>query len=226
MFVRDLQNNITELVSPRINGQGTIGDGFILRVGISGSGRFVAFEGFDPDIVVNDTNGQSDVFLFDRLFETMVRVSETGGSGQLDAPSRFEDINQAGDVVVFTTAAAALPGDTNGVTDVYLKTVSTGNVNRASIMAAAGQAAQANGPSGRARISSNGQLILFESLATNLVAGDTNDVQDVFLHTRGALLSTSRVNLGAGGVQANRQSAAVGVSFDGSVITFSPTPPT
>ena len=126
VFVRDLVNNTTELISVRTDGQGTIGDGFINRVGISGDGRFVAFQGFDPNLVANDTNGATDVFLRDRQLQTTTRVSVDNGGGQLNRPSTFEDLSQSGQSVVFSTAAAAIPDDTNDVTDVYVNVLPTG----------------------------------------------------------------------------------------------------
>ena len=45
--------------------------------------------------------------------------------------------------------------------------------------------AQGNQPSDGAAISANGRWIVFSSLASNLVSGDTNGVWDVFYHDRG-----------------------------------------
>src|SRR5215510_9179361 len=72
--------------------------------------------------------------------------------------------------------------------------------------------AQGNGPSGAPSISANGRFVVFASTATNLVAGDTNGVSDIFLrdrdpdadgvfHEAGAV-STTRISAGPGAAQA------------------------
>src|SRR4029079_602267 len=81
---------------------------------------------------------------------------------------------------------------------------------------------QANGASSNARISADGRFVVFTSLASNLVAGDTNGVADVFERAL-ATGRTTRVSTSAGGVQGNDASggAASGISADGGAISFS-----
>lgn len=79
---------------------------------------------------------------------------------------------------------------------------------------------QANGSSYGSAISTNGRYVVFASNATNLVPGDTNGSQDIFLRDRKAG-TTSRVTLGSGGRQANGGSFAGMVSADGRLVAFS-----
>ena len=83
-------------------------------------------------------------------------------------------------------------------------------------------AGQANGASSNARISADGRFVVFTSLASNLVAGDTNGVADVFERDL-ATGQTTRVSVSAGGVQGTDASggAASGISADGGTISFS-----
>src|SRR4029077_12403300 len=110
-------------------------------------------------------------------------------------------------------------GDTNGVRDVFVRDLVTGTTTRVSVGAGG---AQANGASSNARISADGRFVVFTSLASNLVAGDTNGVADVFERDL-ANGQTTRVSVSAGGVQGNDTSggAASGVSADGGTISFS-----
>ena len=70
-----------------------------------------------------------------------------------------------------------------------------------------------------ADVSDNGRYVAFTSTATNLVTGDTNGVQDIFVHDR-QTGSTTRVSVGPSGVQANGASAGQSISGDGRFVSF------
>src|SRR5262249_39141873 len=78
---------------------------------------------------------------------------------------------------------------------------------------------QGNKLSSEPTISSDGRYVCFYSDATNLVAGDTNLVRDVFVRDR-QLNTTTRVNLSTGGAQANAKSETVAISGDGNFVAF------
>jgi hypothetical protein len=78
---------------------------------------------------------------------------------------------------------------------------------------------EANGASGPPAISLNGRVIAFVSGASNLVADDTNDAVDVFVHDT-ATGETTRVSVASGGGQANGGSGAVAVSGNGRFVIF------
>jgi Tol biopolymer transport system component len=79
-------------------------------------------------------------------------------------------------------------------------------------------------------ISSDGRYVAFESLSTNLVAGDTNGKVDIFVHDRDADgngaydepggISTVRVSVDLDGVEGNDNSNAPSISADGKSVTF------
>ncbi|HSP55182.1 MAG TPA: thrombospondin type 3 repeat-containing protein [Dehalococcoidia bacterium] len=79
---------------------------------------------------------------------------------------------------------------------------------------------EANGPSHLSSISNDGRYVAFESDATNLVLGDTNGVQDVFVHDR-LTGATERVSVGSSGGEANGASFHPDISGDGTVVAFS-----
>ena len=64
-----------------------------------------------------------------------------------------------------------------------------------------------------------GRLIAFWSFATNLVAGDTNGLTDVFVHDS-QIDQTRRVSVGRGGAQSNGDSSGVSISADGRFVAF------
>jgi hypothetical protein len=69
-------------------------------------------------------------------------------------------------------------------------------------------------------MSANGRLIAFASSATNLVAGDTNGMRDVFVRNV-ATGTTTRVDVGPGNAQANGDSfGPLAMSGDGRFVAF------
>lgn len=102
--------------------------------------------------------------------------SGTAGNG----PSQFPSVSGDGGYVVFHSDATDLAAaDANGVTDVFRKTVSSGNVGHASRPTGNGPPV-ADGPSLFPVVSYDGRWVSFESDATNLVGGDGNAERDVF----------------------------------------------
>src|SRR3954449_12360675 len=104
----------------------------------------------------------------------------------------------------------------NGKTDVFVRDMQAGTTVLVSVDS---RGRPANRDSSGAGISADGRYITFVSRATNLVAGDTNGEQDVFLRDRTAG-TTERVNVGAGGEQANGTNLGGFLSADGSVVAF------
>jgi Tol biopolymer transport system component len=93
---------------------------------------------------------------------------------------------------------------------------SAGSTTRVSVDSAG---RQANGPSSVAAISANGRFVAFESDATNLVAGDTNGLTDIFVHDLVAR-TTTRVSVDSLGRQANGPSFNPSISSDGRFVAF------
>ena len=73
---------------------------------------------------------------------------------------------------------------------------------------------QGDGGSSEPALSADGRYVAFGSDASNLVAGDTNGVRDVFVRDLQAGV-TRRVSTGTGGRPANGESFFPSVSADG-----------
>jgi len=167
---------------------------------VSDDGQFVVFTSHATNLVASDTNSRGDVFFYERGASSVTRISVSSAGGQSDGDSYLPDINADGRYVAFSSAATNLvAGDTNAVDDVFVKDRQTGVTERVSV---ATDGLQGNGISYGASISADGRYVLFLSYATNLVAGDTNGVQDLFLRDRVAG-TTERISLGGDGAQAN-----------------------
>lgn len=119
-------------------------------------------------------------------------------------------------VAVSSNASNLAPGDTNEVWDVFVHDRATGHTERVSV---ATGGVQANDGSHEPAISANGRWVAFSSQADNLVAGDTNEVVDVFLHDR-ETGRTELVSVGLGGAPADGHSDRPAISANGRYVTF------
>jgi archaellum component FlaF (FlaF/FlaG flagellin family) len=161
---------------------------------VSFNGRYVAFVSSADNLVPDDTNGVDDVFLVDTCIESyphtacvpgVIRVSVGNDGSQTTSPASYPAVADDGRYVVFVSEDPTLvAGDTNGVADVFMRDTCRGggvgctpSTVRISVTNAGGQA---NGASGEPAFT--GRYVAFTSLASNLVPGDTNGLQDVFLH--------------------------------------------
>jgi Tol biopolymer transport system component len=139
---------------------------------------------------------------------------------ETDAATGGATVSADGRFVAFSSEAADLvPGDGNGVSDVFVRDLRTGRTTRVSVSSAgvAGDRASTF-PS----LSADGRLVAFRSFADNLVGRDRNGVEDVFVHDRVAG-TTERVSVGTSGQEANGPSLSVNISADGSAVAFSST---
>ena len=124
-----------------------------------------------------------------------------------------------GRFVVFVSNAAGMGGATGAHRQVFWRDRLTG-VTR--LVSATPAGVEGNDDSWAPAISADGLAVVFESYASNLVAGDTNGVRDVFGWSVADTTNTvERLSVGAGGVQANAASFAPSVSGDGRVVAFS-----
>ena len=185
---------------------------------ISADGRYVVFESDATNLVNNDTNNTTDIFLHDRVTGETVRVSVASDGSQANGASYNPAISADGRYIVFESEASNLvSGDTNGKRDIFIHDMNTGETKRVSV---ASDGTQANDDSLYPAISANGRLVAFASYASNLVAGDTNGVEDIFVHDL-RTGKTVRVSVASDGTQANDTSFfAPSLSADGRYVAF------
>jgi hypothetical protein len=136
------------------------------------------------------------------------------GSDPYDNPALDGD----GNIVAFSASVTdVVPGDTNGVDDIFVHNTVTGNTTRVS-MGTAG--IQANGASELPAVSVDGRFVAFTSWADNLAPGDTNNESDIFLRDR-QTGTTTLVSATPGGVPGNNFSRVGQFSANGRYIVFS-----
>ncbi len=221
VFVHDRQTGTTERVSVATGG-GQADDGSASPA-ISADGRFVAFYSNATNLVGGDTNSDYDVFVRDRQTGTTERVSVATGGTQATDSSSFPAISADGRFVTFYSNATNLvSGDTNVAADVFVHDRQAGTTERVSVATGGGQAT--GGDSYDPAISADGRFVAFVSAATNLVSGDSNSNDDMFVHDRGtsgaaplAPLALNATDVGADAFTANwtgQDASATGYRID------------
>ena len=214
VFVHDQQTGETTRVS--VNSYGTQGDGNSGGASISGNGQYIVFESGATNLVSNDTNGKSDIFVHDFLSGQTTRVSEASDGAQGNSNSSLPSISSNGRFIAFSSDATNLVDGENHGGDVFVHDRLTHQTTRVSV---ASDGAFGNGVSDYPDISANGRFISFNSKASNLVSDDTNQQVDVFVHDR-LTGKTIRASVSSDGGQCNSASVYSSISEDGQHIAF------
>jgi hypothetical protein len=171
VFVRDVVNGTNELISKR---DATIvpstGNGVtsISQLAVSSGGRWIAFTSQASDLVTNDFNGDSDVFLWDTVGGTnaLVSVALDGNTGS-GGYSAWPAVSADGRFVAFQSASSNLVvNDNNGASDIFLRDMQSGTTALASL--SIDGVHSGNGDSFSPSISQDGRYLAFLSTATNL----------------------------------------------------------
>jgi hypothetical protein len=216
VFLRDFSTGLTERIS--VDSAGVEGNGISQGGVVSSDGRYVVFDSTSTNLVAGDTNAAQDVFLRDRQSGSTVRVSVDSSGKQAKQSSALATISADGRYVAFFSWATNLvPGDTNGHKDVFVRDVALGTTVRVSVDSSGGEG---DLDSEFSVISLDGRFVAFESEATNLVAGDTNGTNDVFLHDM-VTGATTRLSVDSSGREANGYCNVPSISADGSRVSFS-----
>jgi Tol biopolymer transport system component len=157
------------------------------------------------------------VFVHDRQTGQTARVSVASSGAEGEGASWNAAISADGRYVAFESDARNLvTGDTNGREDVFVRDRQTAQTTRVSVSSTG---AQGTGHSVWPAISADGRYVAFESDARNLVAGDSNNLRDVFVRDRQAG-QTTRVSVASDGTQGDDFSSYAAISADGRYVAF------
>jgi Tol biopolymer transport system component len=223
LYVRDLQLGVTTLVDEDPNGVASA-TSLLTAPRLSADGRFVAFECADANLVANDRNRDNDIFVRDLGGQATELISArhpsvpsatANGLSSLSALSVSSD----GRFISFASEADnVVSHDTNQCRDVFVRDRVAGTNLLVSV--ATNGVHSGEGLSFDAAISADGRYVVFGSSAANLVAGDINNAQDVFVRDlqSGATLL---VSVSTNGVDpGNQNSYLPAISADGRYVLF------
>ncbi|TFV89968.1 fibronectin type III domain-containing protein [Blastococcus sp. CT_GayMR16] len=184
---------LTAAITPVSPAVPALGAGEAGGLTISSDGRYVVV-GTRARLVPADTNTAYELYVLDRTAGTATRIAplSAGATGAADSTNTAAPVISAdGSSIVLTTTASLVAGDTNGLPDVYRRDTATGTWSLVSVPAGGavngstagavlhtGSSVYATSPP--VVMSADGDLVLFYSARTDLVAGDTNGVVDLF----------------------------------------------
>ena len=180
---------------------------------ISGNGLVVGFESMASQLIPQDRNGQTDVFV--QTGGSLFRLSRRISGADARRSSNSIVLSETGRYVVFEsddnlqeTAASA------GFSSAYWVDRQTGTLLQASRTLSGARARV-----GQVSISGNGRYVFFDSNDANIVAGDSNAAQDIFrFDTQTAL--TILVSSSNTGVQGNSSSVNPSADLSGTLVAF------
>jgi len=200
-----------------VNGEGENGNSHSQAPTLSADGRYIAFHSDANNLVPNDNNGFTDIFVYDRRLKQMNRISVSSEGSESDFVSYFPALSANGRYVAFQSDASNfMPEDDNQTTDIFVHDRET---NATQIVSISSKGKQGNSTSSEPVTSADGRYIAFHSYATNLVSKDTNKRVDVFLHDL-ETGETTRVSVKNKNIQAKGASFGAAISTDGSYIAF------
>lgn len=194
---------------------GVEGDALSFNASTNTTGRYIAFSSSATNLVAGDTNGAPDVYVYDRSTATTTRVSNGDSGTEPNSSSIQPFVSGGGRYIVFRSFASNIvANDTNNTWDFFVYDRSSGITTRESVSTTEVESDASNV---RASLSSNGNIVVFSSGATNLVSGDGNGTRDIFIRDR-AKGTTTRVE-GASGEPNGRSQGPV-VSAGGGLVIY------
>ena len=236
-FVQDRATGATTIVS--ISSSGELGNADSWLPSVSPDGRYVGFVSHATNLIPpgQDTNGGPDVFVHDRLTRTTTRVSvaSDGSQGSHPSPRLHQNccyrqdpphpqldwygisLSSDGRYIVFDSYLNDLVrGDQNGDFDVFVHDRATGKTTCVSVSRFGSSCI---GGAHIPEITPDGRYVAFGSFSSDVVAGDTNDLHDVFVRDL-QTGKTTRVSVSSSGDQANAASGVGGISDDGRYVAY------
>lgn len=225
VFVHDRETRRTTRASVASDGsEANDGVGWTVK-SISDNGRFVVFSSTADNLVSTDDNRRSDIFLHDRESGETSIVSVASNGAEANGSSYSPGIFGNGRYVTYHSSADNLVGeDTNGITDVFLHDRETGLTRRVNVASDSNEAERWDSDWSwiwwyTNPVSDDGRYVAFTSWSGNLVPGDDNAVEDVFIHDLDTG-ETERVSFTSDGRQSHHSSLLLDMSDDGRYVAF------
>jgi len=216
IFLHNRLDDTTILVSSGVSSTQSNGDSDAPV--ISSDGKWVVFHSYATNLTSDaDTNDAADIFRYEISTGTMTRISNVTAGGNANGHSFDPVIDENGDYIVFQTDASDLfASDTNAKTDIVMYDVTLDSISQISKDTLD---APTDGNSMNPAVSADGRRIAYSSVATNVVASDTNGYSDIFYYNvdTDTTILVSKAN---SGTQGNERSYFPTISANGRYVAF------
>ncbi|BAQ63741.1 Calx-beta domain-containing protein [Geminocystis sp. NIES-3709] len=220
IILLNLITNQTTWVSQVTNGGGN-GVGDSTNSSVSDDGRYVVFQSNVNNLIptVTDTNGTTDIFLFDKNNNSLTLISKKINAvapvTTANASSINPIISDNGRYIAYESVASDLVSvDSNGVRDIFVYDIQLGTNKLISLRP---NGVQTTADSRNATISDNGEFIAFESNDASLVSSDNNNLTDIFIWNNDTI---SLFSSDSAGNEGNKASTNASISSDGQEVIF------
>jgi Tol biopolymer transport system component len=215
IYMADLETGKLDLVS--LTSQNEPSNGDAVFASLSADGSKLVFCSESSSLVPGDTNSFEDIYLRDLETGSIERVSVSSHGLQGNSASLRPSISHDASTLAFASRAKNLvPDDTSYRQDIFVRDLESKTTRRINL---GPDGEEANGYSDNPQISGNGRFVVYNSMASNLVSGDTNGFQDIFLSDL-KTGRTERVNVGPNHEQANGKTYEASVSDNGRYVAF------
>ena len=215
IYLKDMDTNTLTLISHRNNSTDP-GDQNSFQPHISANGKYIVFASRATNLVSSDTNGEDDIFFVDMDTPTIVELISVTGSTQANGASSKPAVSATGQFVAFDSIATNLDVSNNGLSQIYRRDRTT----PATVLVSINNGGSNGGNNGSEfpDISADGNLITFQSTATDLLASPTSTLSHIFLRDISSS-TTTQVSI-AGSTEGNNNSSLPSISADGNYIVF------
>lgn len=219
VFLYDRQTGTLELISKGMDGNSSNGNSF--GAAISEDARYITFISSADNITADVIPTlQLTLFLYDRQTDTFKVITKNTDGDVGEGSTEIPGISNNGQYVVFRSSASDLvDNDTNGTDDVFVYDITTEEITLVSKNNNGIQANAASYINSVDAVNDSGRVI-YSSVATNLVAGDTNGVTDVFVYDINED-TTQLVSLSTEEELGDSDSSSIDISPDGRYASFS-----
>jgi Ca2+-binding RTX toxin-like protein len=222
IFLKDRFTGTLTRISTSLTGGD--GNGESINAKVSADGRYVVFESAASNLTTGDTNGYTDIFVWDSSDGSLTNLSDLDPAATRNPNNSSNAADIAydggwGGVIVFQTAKALVAKDTANNTDIYAYDFRNPDAPAFKLVSSTAAGAGVQLGSEDASVSGDGRFVVFTSYSDALVAGDSNGTRDIFVKdlNTGAIALVSK---SAAGVVANGPSTHAQISLGGEWIVF------
>ncbi len=218
VVVKNLTTGAVTVVTADENGAQINGN--ISEISISDDGRYVAFATDANDASPDDANGQFDIYVKDLVSGTLTLVSQSGAGTVGNGNSTDPVLSADGRYIAFiSTSNNLVTGDTNSTSDAFRSDWQAGAHGTIVRVNTAADGSEADDLTETISLSGDGRFVAFGTFADNLLAGDDNGVEDVYLKDvdTGTVYLASQNSAGTIG---NNHSVIPSLSRDGRSVAY------